>query len=332
MNKIKNLFVIILFALVAFSCSDILDKGPLDKYSENDVWKSTDLTQAFIYTALANATNMMVWKDNWTDNEAIMEDGRDVNAELIDRYYDAGWNKYEDIRRCNMVLARVPEASFTNAEKANFIAQAKTIRAMIYFTRARLFGKLMLVKELIDPEADMKFPRTATVKETYDFILNDLREAAPDLSVDAPSGALSRGVAYALLGEVALHGAAYIENGQEEYYRIAAKACEDLFALDKYSLDGNYAGMFNDYDHSLVSNEIILAQWRSAENTNFSDTWMQRLVPNIDPSKLIADVQAKYPLVEEMAGWPQRFPSVDLVNDYLVVDEDGKAKEWDQTS
>ena len=122
MNKIKNLFVIILFALVAFSCSDILDKGPLDKYSENDVWKSTDLTQAFIYTALANATNMMVWKDNWTDNEAIMEDGRDVNAELIDRYYDAGWNKYEDIRRCNMVLARVPEAPFTNAEKANFIA------------------------------------------------------------------------------------------------------------------------------------------------------------------------------------------------------------------
>ena len=240
MNKIKNLFVIILFALVAFSCSDILDKGPLDKYSENDVWKSTDLTQAFIYTALANATNMMVWKDNWTDNEAIMEDGRDVNAELIDRYYDAGWNKYEDIRRCNMVLARVPEAPFTNAEKANFIAQAKTIRAMIYFMRARLFGKLMLVKELIDPEADMKFPRTATVKETYDFILNDLREAAPDLPVDAPSGALSRGVAYALLGEAALNGAAYIENGQEEYYRIAAKACEDLFALDKYSLDGIY--------------------------------------------------------------------------------------------
>ena len=332
MNKITNLFAIMLFALVACSCSDILDKGPLDKYSENDVWKSTDLTQSFIYTALANATDMMVWKDNWTDNEAILEDGRDVNAELIDRYHDAGWNKYEDIRRCNMVLARVPEAPFTEVEKANFIAQAKTIRAMIYFTRARLFGKLMLVKELIDPEAEMTFPRTATVKETYDFILNDLKEAALDLPVDAPSGAVSRGVAYALLGEVALHGAAYIENGQEEYYRIAAKACEDLFALDKYSLDADYAGMFNDYDHSLASSEIILAQWKSSENTTFSGTWMQRLVPNIDPSKLTADVQAKYPLVEEMAGWPQRFPSVDLVNDYLVIDEDGEAKEWDQTS
>ncbi len=332
MNKIKNLFAIVLFALVAFSCSDILDKGPLDKYSENDVWKSTDLTQAFIYTTLANATNMMVWKDNWTDNEAILEDGRTVNAELLDRYHDAGWNAYGDIRRCNMVLSRMPDAPFTETERANFIAQAKTLRAMIYFTRARLFGKLMLVDELIDPEADMTFPRTATVKETYDFILKDLQEAAPDLAVSAPSGALSRGVAYALLGEAALHGAAYVESGQEEYYRIAAKACEDLFALDEYSLDADYAGMFNDYDHSQTSSEIILARWRSAENTYFSDTWMQRLVPNIDPSKLLAEVQAKYPLVEEMAGWPQRFPSVDLVDDYLVIDEDGEAKEWDQTS
>lgn len=321
-----------LLAIVAFSCSDILDKGPLDKYSENDVWKSTDLTQAFIYTALRNATDMLVWKDNWTDNDAILEDGRNVNAELITREWDAGWNVYEDIRRCNMVLAKVPDAPFTDTEKANFIAQAKMVRAMIYFSRARLFGKLMLVKELVDPDAEMTFPRTATVKDTYDFILNDLKEAAPDLPVDAPAGALSRGAAYALLGEVALHGAAYIESGKEEYYKIGAKACEDLFALQKYSLDKDYKNMFNDYDHSLVSGEIILAQWRSPENTTFQDTWMQKLVPNIAQDKLTEEAAKKYPLVEECAGWPQMFPSVSLVNDYLVIDKDGTAKEWDQTS
>jgi len=332
MKKLKNIVIMIILAVAAFACTDILDKGPLDKYSENDVWKSTDLTQAFIYTALKNATDMMIWKDNWTDNEAILEDGRNINFELIDRYYDAGWNVYGDIRRCNMVLARVPDAPFTEVEKANFIAQAKTIRAMIYFTRARLFGKLMLVKDLIDTESDMTFSRTVTIKETYDFIIKDLQEAVSDLHVDEPTGAVSRGVGYALLGEVALHGAAYIENGQDDYYKIAAKACEDLFALNKYSLDKDYAGMFNDYDHSLSSSEIILAQWRSQENTTFADTWMQRLVPNIDPSKLTHEAQEKYPLAEECAGWPQRFPSVSLVNDYLVTDEDGQAKEWDQTS
>lgn len=318
--------------MITFSCSDILDKGPLDKYSENDVWKSTDLTQAFLYTALKNATDMMIWKDNWTDNDAILEDGPTINKELFDRYYDAGWNIYGDIRRCNMVLSKVPNAPFTEAEKTYFIAQAKMIRAMIYFSRARLFGKLMIVDKLIDPNTDMKFPRTATVKDTYDFILKDLKEAAPDLPVDAEAGALSRGAAYCLIGEVALHGAAYIETGQDEYYKIGAKACEDLFALGKYSLDKDYRKMCNDYDHSLTSSEIILAQWKSAENTTFADTWMQRLVPNIAPDKLTAEAEQKYPLVEEFAGWPQMFPSVSLVNDYLVTDEDGTAKEWDKTS
>ena len=334
MKKFKNILAIILLAMVAFSCSDVLDKGPLDKYSENDVWKSTDLTQAFIYTALKNATDKLIWKDNWTDNDAILEDGRDINAELIDRYYnpDGWWNVYGDIRRCNMVLSKVPDAPFTETEKAHFIAQAKMIRAIIYFSRARLFGKLMLVKELVDPEMEMTFSRTATIKETYDFILNDLQEAAPDLPVDAEAGALSRGAAYALIGEVALHGAAYIENGQDAYYKIGAKACENLFDLGKYSLDKDYQKMFNDYDHSLISSEIILAQWRSPENTTFADTWMQRLVPNIAKDKLAADVQELYPLVEEYAGWPQMFPSVSLVNDYLVKDADGAAKEWDKTS
>ena len=334
MKKFKNILAIILLAMVAFSCSDVLDKGPLDKYSENDVWKSTDLTQAFIYTALKNATDKLIWKDNWTDNDAILEDGRDINAELIDRYYnpDGWWNVYGDIRRCNMVLSKVPDAPFTETEKAHFIAQAKMIRAIIYFSRARLFGKLMLVKELVDSEMEMTFSRTATIKETYDFILNDLQEAAPDLPVDAEAGALSRGAAYALIGEVALHGAAYIENGQDAYYKIGAKACENLFDLGKYSLDKDYQKMFNDYDHSLISSEIILAQWRSPENTTFADTWMQRLVPNIAKDKLAADVQELYPLVEEYAGWPQMFPSVSLVNDYLVKDADGAAKEWDKTS
>lgn len=332
MKKLKNISAIILLVLVIFSCDDILDKGPLDKYSENDVWKSTDLTQAFIYTALRNATGMMVWKDNWTDNEAILEDGRNVNAELIDRYYDAGWNIYGDIRRCNMVISRVPDSPFTEAEKTHFIAQAKMIRAMIYFSRARLFGKLMLVKDLVEPEADMTFPRTTTIKDTYDFILNDLKEAAPGLPIEVSDGALSRGAAYALMGEVALHGAAYIESGKEEYYQIGAKACEDLFDLNQYSLDTGYKAMFNDFESSRTSKEVILGQWHSSENTTFSDTWMQRLVPNIDPAKLKSGVNEKFPLVEEFAGWPQRFPSVSLVNDYLVVDADGTAKEWDQTS
>lgn len=333
MKKLKNILAIILLAVIASSCSDVLDKGPLDKYSENDVWKSTDLTQAFLYTTLRISTDYMIQNDRWTDNDIIQDDAgaAEVNKDLKDRYYNAGWNVYENVRRCNMVITKMAEAPFTEAERTNFIAQAKFLRAMTYFSRARLFGKLMLVKELVDQNADMtQYGRTATIKETYDFILQDLKEAAEGLKVSEPTGMPTRGAAYALIAEVALHGAAYIESGQSEYYEIARQASEDLFALDAYSLDSDYRNMFNDFDHSQNSKEIILAQWKSSDNMIFQNTWMQELVPNTDNNK---NKEGSLPLlVEELAGWPKSFPSVDLVNQYLVIDADGKAKEWDQTS
>ena len=333
MKKLRNILAATLLVVTAFSCSDVLDKGPLDQYSENDVWKSTDLTQAFLYTTLRVATDKLIQNDRWTDNDIIQDDAGSVNVnkDLNDRYYNVGWNVYGDIRRCNLVLAKMPEAPFTEVERENFIAQAKFFRAMIYFSRARFFGKLMLVKELADKDEDMtKYGRTATVKETYDFILQDLEEAAGGLKVSEPTGMPTRGAAYAMLAEVALHGAAYIENGQEEYYEKARKASEELFELDVYSLDSDYRNMFNDFSHSQNSKEIILAQWKSSDNMIFQNTWMQELVPNTDNNK---NKEGSLPLLaEELAGWPKSFPSVDLVNQYLVVDADGKAKEWDQTS
>ena len=131
----------------------------------------------------------------------------------------------------------------------------------------------------------MELPRTETIKDTYDFILKDLQDAVVNLPVSIKSsetGMLTQGAAYALMAEVALHGAAYIESGQDEYYNIAKKASEDLFALGQYSLDTDYEKMFNEFDYALSSKEIILAQFRHENNTKFGDTWMQYLVPNVN--------------------------------------------------
>lgn len=330
------------------ACSDVLDKGPLDKFSENDVWESAELAQAFLYPSLSYATGQLVWNDKWTDNDVIQDDGgaSNVNKEQIDRYYDAGWNPYPggdskkagevyaNIRKCNLLLQKMEEnTSFLEQEKSYLIAQAKMQRAMIYFSRARLFGKLMIVDRVLDPEEKMELPRTETIKDTYDFILKDLQDAAVNLPVSIKSsetGILTQGAAYALMAEVALHGAAYIESGQDEYYNIAKKASEDLFALGQYSLDTDYEKMFNEFDYALSSKEIILAQFRHENNTKFGDTWMQYLVPNVNNDKLKDIANPK--LNDSFEGWIGMFPSVDLVNDYEVKDVDGTAKDWDQSS
>ena len=330
------------------ACSDVLDKGPLDKFSENDVWESAELAQAFLYPSLSYATGQLVWNDKWTDNDVIQDDGgaSNVNKEQIDRYYDVGWNPYPggdskkagevyaNIRKCNLLLQKMEEnTSFLEQEKSYLIAQAKMQRAMIYFSRARLFGKLMIVDRVLDPEEKMELPRTETIKDTYDFILKDLQDAAVNLPVSIKSsetGILTQGAAYALMAEVALHGAAYIESGQDEYYNIAKKASEDLFALGQYSLDTDYEKMFNEFDYALSSKEIILAQFRHENNTKFGDTWMQYLVPNVNNDKLKDIANPK--LNDSFEGWIGMFPSVDLVNDYEIKDVDGTAKDWDQSS
>ena len=315
------------------ACSDVLDKGPLDAFTENEVWESPELAQAFLYPSLNYATGTLIWDDKWTDNDVIQDDGTasNINKEQIDRYHDAGWNVYGYIRKCNLALQKLEEnTTFLEQDKRHLIAQAKMQRAMIYFSRARLFGKLMIVDRVLDPEENMELPRTATIKDTYDFILKDLQEAAPDLPETADAGMLTRGAAYALIAEVALQGAAYIENGQEEYYALAKEASENLFALGQYELDTDYEALFNEYDHSLSSSEVILGQWNHENNTTFGGTWMQYLVPNQSNDKMKEFATPK--LNDNFEGWIGMFPSVDLVNEYEVIDEDGTAKNWDESS
>ena len=85
--------------------------------------------------------------------------------------------------------------SFIEQDRKYLTAQAKALRGIIYYTRARLFGKLMIVDKVIGENDNMELPRTNTIKETYDFILNDLKESIADLPVTHGSqqGILTQG-------------------------------------------------------------------------------------------------------------------------------------------
>lgn len=329
-----NISTIALIFLLTTSCSDILDKGPKDKYSETIIWENTDLAQAFLYTSLNTSKNNMIWGDEWSDNCIVQEDGgsTNINKEAIDRSHDAGWNEFENIRRCNLALEKIATSDFIESDKIYLIAQAKMMRAMTYFSRARLFGKLIIIDRVLDTDEEMTLPRSSSIKETYDFILQDLKDAAEGLpvSIQNGQGLLTKGAAYALIAEVALQGAAYIEAEQTEYYQLAKEYSEKLFALNTYELDTDYKTLFKSFDYAMNSKEIILAQWRHESNTTFNDTWMQGLGLNTNNDKNIPESFPK--LNDDLLAWPTRFPSEDLVEAYQVIDEDGTAKDWDKTS
>ena len=324
--------------LGATSCHDYLDNLPLDKFPEDVVWDSPSSAQVFV-NGTYNATGFLIQNDDWSDNSCV--NGQAVDAltlEQITEDNDYGWNQFYWVRRCNLIIEKVSQSNFPANDKNKLLGEGYFLRALVNFNQARKFGRLIIVDKVLTPEDDMNLSRTKTIKETYDFILNDLDEAIAKLPKDVAQGRISKGAAYALKAEVCLQGAAYLENDgdKQNYYQQAKAAGEGLFGLDKYSLDSDFAGLFNVDNVGKENPEIILAQYKLAENTTFQSTWMQGMCPNMNKDKYVGEKYGgsweKWALKTQFEGWLERTPSHDLTDAFLVVDRDGKAKKWDEAS
>lgn len=343
--KTAKIYILIWAILLPLaSCNNDLDNYPLDKYSEDKVWNTASSAQLFVNETL-NVKNLLLspsnnWSDDWSDdmviNSQMSAAQRTVREILTSDNNDYEWNKFGDIRRCNLIIEKVTESTVMNdGEKAYLIAQAKMLRGIIHFVQARKFGRLIIIDKVLTPEDNLMLPRTKTIKETYDFIIKDLKEAAPGLPLNTESGKLSRGAAYALLAEVALHGAAYLDDSSQktEYYTISRQASEDLLQLGEYELEEDYDKLFNDLSTGLNSSEIILGSYWLSDNMTTSGTWKMKFAPNQGASnKLPAEIAAVWPLKESFEGWFEKSPSQEIVDAYQVVDEDGVARKWDETS
>ena len=346
MKKIIIISGILLLLTLMFSCHNHLSNYPLSDHAENKVWNSAASAQLFVNGTMYVKDHLLDkgnnHSDDWCDDMVInsqMGSAQNVVREVLTSDHGIstyGWNMFPEIRRCNLIIDKVTSsASIKDTDKPYLIAQARFLRAIVYYNMARKFGRLIILDRVLTPEDELMLGRSKTIKETYDFILQDLKDAATDLPDSGEAGAITQGAAYALLAETALQGAAYLDDAtaKSEYYAISKKASEDLFALGKYSLEGDYDKLFNDFTTGLNSKEIILGSYWLSDNTYTSGTWKMKFAPNQGASnKLPPAVAAIWPMNDFMEGWFEKSPSQEIVDAYQVIDKDGKAKNWDETS
>lgn len=330
--------------LCSTSCEDsILNTRPLDRYSDELIWSDANLAQGVINNAYKNILKEYIISplekdkhygaacDDFSDNIIVgSKNPLTIIKDQMSPDTDYRWTQaFPLIRQANLIIENVGKSDFPDNIKKRMIAEGKMLRAMIYFNKARLFGKFILIDRVLTPDDELQLGRSKTIKETYDFILRDLRDAALDLPITTENGYFTKGAALALEAEVALHGASYIEMGSEDYYKEVMSCSEELFKLG-YTLDEDYQKMFNNYDYASTSNEIIFALWRSSDITTYADTPMQGIAPNAEMNVLHDFAWPK--LVQNFLGWGDRWPSQDLVDEYEVIDRDGEAKKWNETS
>jgi starch-binding outer membrane protein, SusD/RagB family len=117
---------------------------------------------------------------------------------------------YQIVTRANQVLAGIEPLKFANADtKAQYQAEAKFLRALIYFHLVRKWGDVPLVTKPFNSAEEVKASTFREKKEAvYAQIVADLTEAAnsslPDVRVAADKGRVSKVAANALLGQVYL--------------------------------------------------------------------------------------------------------------------------------
>ncbi len=120
---------------------------------------------------------------------------------------NANWrNAYIFINTVNGVIDNAPNVNLADAVKKRAVAEAKFIRANYYFVLVQFFGDVTLNKNF------QNVPTTSAVRnpmaETYDFIIQDLKDAIvdlhPGLIKDVLPGKATKAAAMHLLAKVYL--------------------------------------------------------------------------------------------------------------------------------
>ncbi len=231
-NKIYILCIGLLIGLS--SCSDeFVQVDPTNLITDSQVWQDQNLVNAF----LNNVYNSLEFSDLTGEqnfNQALIAS---MGMEL--RVYDAWQNPYKrsleiinpngahgslnyfkwgPLRDCNLTIKKLrTESKLSQDFIDKKIAEARFLRAYIYFEMVKRYGGMPIITEPqdIDTPVEELFASRNSEQELYNFIISDLEEAAQNLptTASAASGRATKWAALALLTRAATYAGSIGEFG-----------------------------------------------------------------------------------------------------------------------
>lgn len=271
----KKYFIIIaLFSfLLATGCKkDFLNSQPLDRYSDEDVFKDSTLTGLFLNNLYAGIPTEFAgtMRDALSDqlysssNTSIYQNSflpSSAPFSLTGAYNNA----YVAIRRCNILIGSIDRVPASVKFKGQTRDEARFIRALQYSYLINYFGAVPLITKAQDLDENLNVPRNS-----YDEIVSFIVSEMDDLNkgqflayryTGANIGRVTVGAALALKSRVLLYAASYNNNWQAAFN--AAKDVVEATSKTGYGLFANYETMFHEandnnieviFDHQYKSN------------------------------------------------------------------------------
>lgn len=259
--KNRNLIVALAaFMLSVSSCSDFLDQEP-----------QTALTEEEIFSDLNNVEPLIVglytkWRDLYRDRYAFIfslgtDESRQGDYQVATQAEQAGFDRYNAFLapgnsavgkmwddRWPIVSAAATaiaslQSSNTDADRRReLLGEASFLRAVVTFELAQYWGEVPIIDlDSLDTYGASRRP----LASVYGLIVRDLQraiECLPTTQTDLRRA--TKGAAQALLGKAYLY--APQESGYRDYEK-AKKQFEDVIGSGKYSLEANFADLWNPY-------------------------------------------------------------------------------------
>ncbi len=321
--------IITLLIIVSFaSCNDdLLDISPKDRISDVAVWTDAGLIKAYhtnLYNSLLHGfrinmqskmTDEAYCSINW--GAGIIPYGLitpDNVTSISDTDWTGGGNMYiwnsafQNIRKINIFLEKMNELTIEIENKERLIAEAKFLRANIYFMLIARFGGVPIVEKSYELNTNITFT-SDSFDDCVAFIEKNISDAMPDLpsayvTTDTNFGRATQAACQALLSRVYLYAASPLFNKEKnitKWEKASNAAKTFLETYTQYDLHPDYVKCFNQPSGS-VNKEIIFA--RNFTETNGHNVPMDNL-------------NRRYGAYG--GWWASNGPSQNLVDDYDMI-------------
>jgi hypothetical protein len=299
------------------SCSDdFISLNPPSSLNSDGFYKTeTDMNQAVLsaYGKLRDLYNGQyvrlgeIRSDNttysWLSGNPANEKGIDEFASPLlpeNNFITDTWNNsYNLILRCNIVIGRIDAIPFNNeTTKAQYKAEARFLRALMYFYLNRIFGGTALNGELLGViKVDKEISQSEAyelfrvpLREIYDLIIEDLQFAEANLPESHPAtgvGRATKGGATAMLGKVYMTMAGYPLNGGQEYYTKAIQQFRSIINNSNYALEPTYSALF-DVANKNTSESLFEVQYKKGTQGGATGSpWNNNFAPRFSDKEVV---------------------------------------------
>lgn len=322
---ISRILTVVASGMMLVSCSDkILDITPKDRISDLSVWSDANLIRAY-HTSLYNCvlsgyrihmqsklTDEAFCAINW--GVGIVPFGQltpdNVTSVSVNDWTNGGnlyiWDDaYKNLRKINLFFEQINATDLQFEDKDQLIAEAKFLRAYIYFSLISRFGGVPIIEKAYNLEDEVQLSSN-TFDECVEFITKDITEAMPYLpdalmAGDSNFGRASKAACQALLSRTYLYAASPLfnpSNDKAKWQKAANAAKTFIDTYTQYQLYPSYLDCFNQPSGS-VNSEIIFSR-------NFS--------PSHGHDQPMNNLNNRY--AGNGGWWASNGPTQNLVDDY----------------